>query len=53
MDDNTVNPVSKRLADISKAKKLLQFTPKYSLEEGLKALSAWYFAKQRKEIPEL
>ncbi len=43
---NRVNPVNKRLADISKAKRLLNFTPAITLEEGLKSLSGWYFAKQ-------
>ena len=41
--DNTINPVSKRIADISKAKRLLNFSPSISLEEGLKELSQWYF----------
>lgn len=41
--DNTINPVSKRIADISKAEKLLNFKPTISLEEGLKELSNWYF----------
>ncbi|PCJ81809.1 MAG: NAD-dependent epimerase [Flavobacteriales bacterium] len=40
--ENTVNPVSRRLADISKAKEMLNFEPKVSLEEGLKQLSKWY-----------
>jgi len=44
---NSVNPVSRRLADISKAKKLLNFSPVTSLESGLKELSEWYFAKQK------
>lgn len=41
-EENKINPVSKRLADISKAKKLLKFEPKISLEEGLKLLYDWY-----------
>lgn len=45
--DNTINPVARRLADIEKAKRLLDFNPQTSLEEGLKNLSAWYFEKQR------
>ncbi len=39
------NPVSRRLADIEKAKTLLNFTPTVSLEQGMKELSAWYFEK--------
>jgi UDP-glucose 4-epimerase len=44
-EENSINPVSRRLADISKAKKLLQFTPTISLEQGMKELSEWYFEK--------
>jgi UDP-glucose 4-epimerase len=43
---NSINPVSRRLADITKAKKILGYTPAISLEMGLKELSDWYFAKQ-------
>ncbi|MCD6068732.1 MAG: NAD-dependent epimerase [Bacteroidetes bacterium] len=46
---NSVNPVSRRLADISKAGKLLGYKPSISLEEGLKELSAWYFEKQKEK----
>lgn len=46
---NSVNPVSRRLADISKAKQLLNFSPDISLEDGLKELSKWYFDKQNKK----
>jgi UDP-glucose 4-epimerase len=44
-EENSINPVSRRLADISKAKQLLQFVPTVSLEKGLKELSEWYFEK--------
>lgn len=44
---NSINPVSRRLADISKAKKLLGYSPSITLEQGLKELSAWYFEKQK------
>jgi UDP-glucose 4-epimerase len=44
-DESSVNPVSRRLADISKAQKLLGFTPTVSLEQGMKELSEWYFEK--------
>jgi UDP-glucose 4-epimerase len=46
---NSVNPVSRRLADISKARRLLGFEPTVSLKEGLKELSAWYFEKQQQQ----
>ncbi len=44
-EENSINPVSRRLADISKAKDLLDFTPTISLEQGMKELSEWYFEK--------
>lgn len=44
-EENSINPVSRRLADIEKARNLLSFTPTVSLEQGMKELSAWYFAK--------
>jgi UDP-glucose 4-epimerase len=46
---NTVNPVSRRMADTDKAKKLLGFIPEVSLEQGLAELSAWYFEKQKQK----
>jgi UDP-glucose 4-epimerase len=48
--ENTVNPVSRRLADIGKAKELLNFTPSVSLEDGMKELSTWYFEKINSEV---
>ncbi|MBL7743341.1 MAG: NAD-dependent epimerase/dehydratase family protein [Chitinophagaceae bacterium] len=44
-EETSYNPVSRRLADISKAKKMLDFTPTVSLEQGMKELTEWYFAK--------
>lgn len=44
---NSINPVSRRLADISKAKNLLEYEPSTDLESGLTELSAWYFEKQK------
>ncbi|MDX5438345.1 MAG: NAD-dependent epimerase/dehydratase family protein [Pontibacter sp.] len=46
-EENTVNPVSRRLADNSKAKNMLDFEPTVSLEEGLIELSQWYFEKKK------
>lgn len=37
-----VNPVSRRLADVSKAYRLLGFRTQVSLEEGLRKLVAWW-----------
>jgi UDP-glucose 4-epimerase len=45
--ENSINPVSRRLADITKAKELLKFTPTISLEQGMKELSEWYFEKNK------
>lgn len=46
MPENMVNPVSRRLADTSKAAKMLNYKASISLEDGLKELSEWYFKKQ-------
>lgn len=49
--ERKVNPVQRRLADISKAEKLLGFKAQVSLEEGLRRLvNWWYQQKQVKEI---
>lgn len=47
-ESNSVNPVSRRLSDNRKAKKLLNFTPETKLEQGIKELSGWYFEKTKK-----
>jgi UDP-glucose 4-epimerase len=44
-EENSINPVSRSLADISKAQRLLDFTPTVSLEQGRKELTKWYFDK--------
>ena len=49
-DESSVNPVSRRLADISKAKKLLNFVPTVTLEQGMKELSGWYFEKLKVNV---
>jgi UDP-glucose 4-epimerase len=48
--ENSINPVSRRLADITKAKQLLNFSPFISLEKGLAELSKWYFEKQTTNV---
>ena len=45
-EENTINPVSKRLADISKITAELDFKPAVSLEDGLHLLSKWYYKKR-------
>lgn len=47
---NTINPVSRRLADNTKAKRLLNFEPSVDLEQGLFELSKWYFQKKEKGV---
>ena len=47
-EENTINPVSRRLADITAAKQKIDFTPTVSLAQGLAELSQWYFEKQKK-----
>ena len=44
-EQNSINPVARRLADISKAKIMLGYRPSVSLEQGLRELSQWYFNK--------
>jgi UDP-glucose 4-epimerase len=46
--ENTVNPVQRRLADISKAENILRFKASVSLESGLRKLSDWYFSAKGK-----
>ncbi|MBO3464267.1 NAD-dependent epimerase/dehydratase family protein [Aetokthonos hydrillicola Thurmond2011] len=48
--ERKVNPVQRRLADVSKAQKLLAFEAQVSLEEGLRRLVNWWRSeKQAKE----
>jgi UDP-glucose 4-epimerase len=41
LPERKVNPVPRRLADVSKAQKLLGFTARVGLEEGLRRLVGW------------
>ncbi len=45
--ERKVNAVPRRLADVSKAKRLLGFETTVSLEEGLRRLVAWWQAERR------
>lgn len=47
--ERKVNPVSRRLADTSKAEQMLGFKTEVSLEEGLSRLVSWWQAEQLKE----
>jgi UDP-glucose 4-epimerase len=49
-EESSVNPVSRRLADVSKAKKMLNFEPTVDLEQGMKELSNWYFEKLKVNV---
>jgi UDP-glucose 4-epimerase len=44
--ERKVNPVSRRLADTSKAERVLGFRAEVSLEEGLRRLVDWWFAQK-------
>jgi len=46
--ERKVNPVSRRLADISKAESLLGFRAQVGLEEGLARLVQWWNAQKQK-----
>jgi UDP-glucose 4-epimerase len=47
--ERKVNPVQRRLADVSKAKQLLGFEAQVSLEEGLRRLVSWWSEKKLKQ----
>ncbi len=44
--ERKVNPVSRRLADTSKAERVLGFRPEVSLDEGLRSLVNWWSAQK-------
>jgi UDP-glucose 4-epimerase len=44
-----VNPVSRRLADTSKAKQMIGFESTIGLEEGLRRLVSWWQSEKKKE----
>jgi len=37
-----VNPVARRLADVTKAERVLGFKAQYSIEDGLRKLVDWW-----------
>lgn len=45
-----VNPVSRRLADTGKAKRMLGFRAQVSLEQGLERLAAWWQASRHADL---
>jgi UDP-glucose 4-epimerase len=52
-EENTINPVSRRLANNDKADRLLSFKPSTELDKGLSELSNWYFHKVNSTISNL
>jgi UDP-glucose 4-epimerase len=46
-----VNPVPRRLADVTRAREELGFTAEVPLEKGLRCLKDWYFASAAREVP--
>jgi UDP-glucose 4-epimerase len=48
--ERKVNAVPRRLADVSKAKQLLGFETRISLEEGLRRLVVWWQAEREAEL---
>jgi UDP-glucose 4-epimerase len=49
--ERSVNPVPKRLADISLAERLIGFTPAVSLEDGLASLVRWWRSERALDAP--
>jgi len=47
--ERKVNPVARRLADVSKAQELLGFKAQVSLEEGLERLVSWWHSQKQTE----
>jgi len=47
-EERKVNPVARRLADVTKAKELLGFEAEVSLEEGLRRLVTWWKEQKAK-----
>lgn len=52
-EENVINPVSRRLADVSKINRDLKYEPQVSLEEGLHNLSVWYYKKKESLSPNI
>ena len=46
-----VNPVTRRMADVSAAARELGFTPRVSLEDGLQQLASWWYADRHYAVP--
>jgi UDP-glucose 4-epimerase len=49
--ERSVNPVPRRVADISRTRDRLGYEPEIALEEGLRRLVAWWRAERDESIP--
>ena len=49
--ERKVNPVSRRLADTSKARRVLGFETKVDLEQGLRELVEWWRQDKKRQAP--
>jgi UDP-glucose 4-epimerase len=47
--ERKVNPVQRRIADVSKAKELIDFTTAVSLEAGLEKLVSWWLSQKQEQ----
>ena len=47
--ERKVNPVQRRIADVSKAKELIDFTTTVSLEAGLEKLVSWWRSQKQEQ----
>ena len=47
--ERKVNPVQRRIADVSKAKELIDFTTTVSLEQGLEKLVSWWRSQKQEQ----
>lgn len=47
--ERKVNPVQRRIADVSKAKELIDFTTTVSLEAGLEKLVSWWLSQKQEQ----
>ncbi len=50
--ERAVNPVSRRLADISRTRAALGWEPAVNLNDGLRRLVAWWYAEREARIPD-
>ncbi len=49
--ERSVNPVPRRLADVTKAQRMLGFSAQVDLDEGLRRLVSWWHANKNAVVP--